>query len=277
MKVDNVLILAAGKGTRMGEIGKVVPKVLWPVFKKSILELEIDYAKKFNPKKIYINLYNYKDKILNYAHKRESFNEIEFIEEMQPLDIGGAVHNLAKKLSYKGKLLIINSDQFIMLNQSKLQELEELSKKSDATLLVYSVDPKAGYGGLEIKDNKLKSLISTHESSKRSELITYTGMSIVNLESLDPCDGESKFFKSVANPQQIDISTLSIDDCLYWDFGTLNRYKESIKSIPNSEDEFISFLKQTSSFPETKSEQKDYLEINEEFALFGDELIFKRS
>ena len=277
MKVDNVLILAAGKGTRMGEIGTIVPKVLWPIFKKSILELEIDYAKKFNPTSIYINLYNYKDKVLEFAHMRESFQSIEFIEERQPLDIGGAIHNLAKKLSYKGSLLILNSDQFIMLNQQKLSQLENMSKKSDATLLVYKVDPKAGYGGLEIKSNKLKSLISKEESSKRSELTTYTGMSIVNLESLRPCEGESKFFESVANPQKMDISTLSIDDCLYWDFGTLSRYKKSIKSILSSQDDFISFLKETSSFPRIDSSDNRHIKIDEEFTLAGDELIFKRS
>ena len=44
MIVENALILAAGAGTRMGEIGKVLPKVLWPVFECSLLELEVLYA-----------------------------------------------------------------------------------------------------------------------------------------------------------------------------------------------------------------------------------------
>ena len=45
MKVDNALILAAGKGTRMGNVGKILPKVIWPIFEKTILELEVAYAK----------------------------------------------------------------------------------------------------------------------------------------------------------------------------------------------------------------------------------------
>ena len=47
MQVDYVLVLAAGKGTRMGEIGKKIPKVIWPIFNKSILELEVLHAKKY--------------------------------------------------------------------------------------------------------------------------------------------------------------------------------------------------------------------------------------
>ena len=59
MKVDNILILAAGKGTRMGEIGKKIPKVLWPIFDKTLLEWQILYAKQFvGNAQIYINIFN---------------------------------------------------------------------------------------------------------------------------------------------------------------------------------------------------------------------------
>lgn len=132
MKVDNVLILAAGKGTRMGQIGKIIPKVIWPIFNKSILELEVHYAKKFNPKKIFINLYNSKDTVLNFTKGKAIFDEVEFIVEKETLDIGGAIHNLATKLDYQGNLLILNSDQFILLSEDKLVEFEATTKDADA-------------------------------------------------------------------------------------------------------------------------------------------------
>ena len=71
MKVDNVLILAAGAGTRMGEIGKKLPKVLWPVFEKSILELEVLYAEELGAQNIYINTYNYKEKLISFYKDSE--------------------------------------------------------------------------------------------------------------------------------------------------------------------------------------------------------------
>ena len=55
MKIDYCLILAAGFGSRMGEIGKILPKVLWHIFEKSLLELEIEYARSLGIKKIFIN------------------------------------------------------------------------------------------------------------------------------------------------------------------------------------------------------------------------------
>ena len=44
MQIDYALILSAGLGTRMGEIGKILPKVLWPIYFKSLLELQIRYC-----------------------------------------------------------------------------------------------------------------------------------------------------------------------------------------------------------------------------------------
>ncbi len=73
MQVKNALILAAGKGTRMGEIGKRLPKVLWPIFEKSALELEVAYAKELGAENIYINSHHYTDELLSFVEKRPQF------------------------------------------------------------------------------------------------------------------------------------------------------------------------------------------------------------
>ena len=38
------LILSAGFGTRMGPIGKALPKVLWPIFEEALLGIQIEYV-----------------------------------------------------------------------------------------------------------------------------------------------------------------------------------------------------------------------------------------
>lgn len=270
MKVDNVLILAAGKGTRMGEIGKVLPKVIWPIFNKSILELEVSYAQKFSPKKVFINLYNSKDTILEFAKDKPSFDDVEFIIEKEALDIGGAIHNLAKKLNYEGNLLILNSDQFILLSEDKLKEFESTSKNSDATLLVYSVDPKAGYGGLNINDNMATGLISKEDASTLKSLITYTGMSLIKLDKLKKLPGKSSFFSTVINFEKINPSTVNVDGCEYWDFGTLKRYKDSLKKLKSSNDEFVNFLKESGVVMENSDTK-----VNSNISLNYDSIIFK--
>lgn len=270
MKVDNVLILAAGKGTRMGQIGKILPKVIWPIFNKSILELEVAYARQFNPNKIYINLFNSKEIILNQVKDLPSFKDVEFIIEESVLDIGGAVHNLATKLEYKENLLILNSDQFIVLSEKKLEDFDRISQKSDTTLLVYSVDPRAGYGGLKIQDDKAIGLISKSEAINLKKLVTYTGMCLIKLEKLNPQTGKSNFFESVINFDSMSPSIVNVDDCEYWDFGTLERYKNSLKKIKSSDDKFIGFLKQSG----VKFKENDSI-VDDQISLTDTEIIFK--
>ncbi len=256
MQVDYVLILAAGKGTRMGEVGRSIPKVLWPIFEKTLLELEIAYANQFNPKEIFINLFHRKDFIEKEILSKKMENEITIVKENSVLDIGGAIHNIASKVDYKGKLLVINSDQFIILDDRVKEEFSSKMETSDVCLLSYTVPTKDGYNALSTIDNKLNGIVP-NEKIEEATCETYTGMSCINLESLKPVQGESKFFESVAVPAKMNIRTLNIKSSRYWDFGTLRRYYDSMFSILNSlnkgeNDVFISFLKKSGAIDEKK-------------------------
>jgi mannose-1-phosphate guanylyltransferase len=248
MKVDHVLILAAGKGTRMGEIGKELPKVLWPIFEKSLLELQVDYAKQLAPSaKIYINYFNYKIKFKEFIeNQKESFKDITFIEEQETLDIGGAIHNLAKNVSYQGNLLILNSDQFVFIKQDEINQALLKLKELAVILFSYKVNSSDMYNALEIENSKLTGIIQNSDLARNEDVETYTGMSLVNLMNLKPQNGESKFFISVAN---FDSKTeiYCLDNFEYWDFGTTQRYYKSMFELfsqINRNSDFLSFLKE---------------------------------
>ena len=111
MRIDHCLILAAGFGTRMGAIGQKLPKVLWPVFEKSLLELQVAYARSLGIEKIYINLHYMGEQIEEYCKTKSAFEGVKFLwEKPEILDIGGAIHNLAAQpeVKYKGRLLVLN-------------------------------------------------------------------------------------------------------------------------------------------------------------------------
>ncbi|MAX65353.1 MAG: hypothetical protein CME66_00295 [Halobacteriovoraceae bacterium] len=245
MKVDSILILAAGKGTRMGKIGQSLPKVLWPIFYKSLLELQVAYARELAPSaKIFINTYYSTKKIKNFIqNNKASFEGVELIEEQQVLDIGGAIHNVAAKLEYKGNLLILNSDQFLYSKHDFLSEGLRSLANFDSILFTYEVSSSDGYNALAIKESKLEKIILNHQLSRSKNIITYTGMSVINLEKLERVNGESKFFESVANPTKYNVGCLIIQDLNYWDFGTLERYYHSIKRIlQGPKSDFYKFL-----------------------------------
>lgn len=254
MKVDHVLLLAAGKGTRMGDIGKSLPKVQWPVFEKSLLELQVAYAKELvDTNDIYINLFHDKENIHNFIRSNNTFNSVHVIKEEEPLDIGGAVHNLAKKLGYKGNLLILNSDQFLYFKREIFEEGLELLNEADGVLFSYEVNSNDLYGALEIKDGIFKGVVANEKVPRNQIMKTYTGMSLWNLETLDKVEGRSYFFESVANANKKTIKVLDIKEFEYWDFGTLKRYYNTMfKVLDDRDTDFKKFLIKNKALDESK-------------------------
>ncbi|OUR92887.1 hypothetical protein A9Q84_20460 [Halobacteriovorax marinus] len=226
MKVENAFILGAGLGTRMGEVGKVLPKLLWPVFEKSLLELQVDFAKSLGVQNIYINTHFHAEQIHKYISEKKL--NINVLHEESLLDIGGGIHNLAKLLSYKGKVLILNGDQFLFQEISHYERLINLSDNYTATLLGLKVSHDSGYNELILENNQLIE-ITKHDS--KEDYFTYSGSSIINLSKLIPVSGESKFFDSVAKYKDQSVYVYNHDELEYWDFGTAERYFESMRKV----------------------------------------------
>lgn len=232
MQIDYCLILAAGFGTRMGEIGKSLPKVLWPVFEKSLLELQVEYAKNLGINKIFINLHHQKDKILEFVKNKPAFEDVIFLIEEDILDIGGGIHNLAQRVDYKGHLLVLNADQFFLMDKDFLTG--QLNKLQDASSLLFSfeVDPRLGYNCLALNaDKTLKEIIPSQELTASSQGITYTGCSLINLSQLTPVTGKSSFFESVANYKTGKVMVEALTTNEYWDLGTVQRYWLTMRKI----------------------------------------------
>lgn len=248
MQPKYCLILAAGFGTRMGKIGQTLPKVLWPVFEKSLLELQVEYARSLGIEKIFINLHHQRQTIIDFCRSRDSFQGVEFlVEEPEILDIGGGVHNLASRadINYQGNLLILNSDQFFYLPAETFKKIISGTNSKAHLLFSYRVKKSEGYNQLVIKDRKLVS-INKNIDAQVEAYETYTGISIINLNVLKPKVGVSKFFDSVVSLDGTsEVAELSGVD--YWDFGTCQRYWETCFKIlkvyrENSNHPFIRFL-----------------------------------
>ena len=228
MRIDHCLILAAGFGTRMGKIGRELPKVLWPVFEKSLLELQVAYARSLGVENIYINLHFMGEKISNFCKTKSAFEGVHFLwEKPEILDIGGAVHNLAALpgVKYKGKLLILNADQFFYMKKDDLFKILKPYEKYGSALFSYFVNSSLGYNALEIDSSRLVRGIKKNKDLARDlKIETYTGISYIDLAKLTPTSGASSFFESVCALDKNEIPAVRLDNIDYWDFGTLERY-----------------------------------------------------
>ncbi|HXH32025.1 MAG TPA: sugar phosphate nucleotidyltransferase [Bacteriovoracaceae bacterium] len=293
MQINHCLILAAGFGTRMGVIGQKLPKVQWPVFEKSLLELQVAYARSLGAEKIYINLHYMGKEIESFCRSKDVFKDVEFLwEKPEILDIGGAVHNLASQpeVNYQGTLLVLNADQFFYIKEEQFAKLLQPHTKDVCVLLTYWVNSSQGYNALDIDEHRLvKRIIQNKDLPPGSKIETYTGISVINLSMLDKISGPSNFYKSVCRFETGPIPAVRLEQVDYWDFGTLKRYWDTMFLIlttyrTNSNHPFLRFLvnekalktwkidmKKSSYF--AKSARVLNLSQNEEIQSFGPSII----
>jgi NDP-sugar pyrophosphorylase family protein len=251
MQIKSCLILAAGFGTRMGVIGRKLPKVLWPVFEKSLLELQVAYAKSLGIEKIFINLHYMGEEIEQFAQGKSIFEDVTFLwEKPEILDIGGAIHQLArrKEINYHGHLLVLNADQFFYIPKERLSQLVKPYGDFGSVLFTYWVNSSLGYNALEINSDRIvQSIVKNKDLAPDARVETYTGISLINLSKLNPVAGASAFFDSVAPFQERSVPAILLEGIDYWDFGTLRRYWETSFRIletyrNNSNHPFLRFL-----------------------------------
>lgn len=254
MPIDYAYILSAGKGTRMGEIGKVLPKPLWPIFSKTLLELQIKYCQDLGIKKIYINTHYLGEKIKKLITENPSFKDVIILEEEPLLDSGGAIHNLAQRseVNYSGNVFIINADQFYLFDEKEIWSNLEKLKSSRAVLFGIEVTKEAHYNELVLENGFLQEIIKTRGIQNYT---TYSGNCLLRLDGLRPVEGISKFFESVTNfkNENEKIEVVNPLHSEYWDFGTFDLYCQNIFKLyqdylDNKTSRFQALLKKSDVF-----------------------------
>lgn len=241
MQLDYALILSAGLGTRMGEIGKILPKVMWPIFSKTLLELQIDYCRDLGINNIYINVHFLADEIKSHVETIAKGNSIITILHENPLlDSGGAIHNLAKRneVAYQGNLLLVNGDQFLFFPKEAFRRSLQLLTQPEtrATLFGIKVEKTANYNETVLENGLL---VDIQKNTGNRDYITYSGLGIVKLDGLTPVAGISKFFETVANYKIEKTYMVTPEKFEYWDFGTAEIYCRNILKIAKNDGEQI--------------------------------------
>ena len=111
----DVLILAAGLGTRMEDLTKDLPKPLLPVKGKPLIDYAFDLIKPLQTKNIYVNTHYHAD--LVQSHISKNFENINISFEPEILGTGGGI----KKI-HQNDLLVLNTDN--LWQQQFAQEIK---------------------------------------------------------------------------------------------------------------------------------------------------------
>ena len=105
----NVLILAAGLGTRLRPLTNDVPKPLVPVVDASILDLQARKARAIGDVRLHANAHYLADQVVE-AGKVLGFEKV-WVEQPEILGTAGPLHRIYAE-GYRGGLLVMNGDAY---------------------------------------------------------------------------------------------------------------------------------------------------------------------
>ena len=166
----NIVILAAGKGTRMQSL---MPKVLHKLAGKALLQHVIDAAKQLNPSKIIV-VYGYGGNAVPEAFAHEN---IVWVEQKEQLGTGHAVQQAARHLDQDATTLILLGD-VPLLSRTSCETL--LNKTKALGLLTVNKANPTGYGRIvRNAQTSIEAIVEHKDATEQQRQITEVNTGII--------------------------------------------------------------------------------------------------
>jgi D,D-heptose 1,7-bisphosphate phosphatase len=132
------LILAGGKGTRLGELSLETPKPMLMIGDKPLLHHQVELLLKYGYSDIVILVNHLKAPIISYFQDGANFGaNISYFEEVQPLGTTGGIKELESQLHKD--FLVLYGDVMINMDLNRLSEYH-FRNHSDCTMVVHPND-----------------------------------------------------------------------------------------------------------------------------------------
>lgn len=223
------MILAAGLGSRLGEVGQSTPKCLVEVGGKTLLEHAIVRLKGAGITALVINLHHLGEQVRTFVNSKDDFGiDITFSEEAELLDTGGGLKNVKDFFDGEESFFLHNGDVYCEADLSDALSAHQeggaiatlLIKRRETTrpILLSSSGELVGF---ENTETGLKKLLKEDSAPERAG---FSGISVLSPRIFDYMDEETRFSiidtysSAVTSGKQV----LSYDtgDAAWYDIGT---------------------------------------------------------
>lgn len=158
-----VIILAAGKGTRMRSS---LPKVLQPLAGRPLLGHVIETAKKLNADNI-ITIYGHGGDRVQTAFAQQ---DIKWVEQAEQLGTGHAVQMTLPVLPHDGVSLILSGD-VPCINPVTLQKLLDATAEIGIGLVTLTLPDANGYGRIVRENGEIQAIVEHKDASEEQRQI----------------------------------------------------------------------------------------------------------
>lgn len=159
----SVIILAAGKGTRMRSS---LPKVLQPLAGRPLLGHVIETAQKLQADNI-ITIYGHGGDLVQHEFAKE---QVQWVEQAEQLGTGHAVKVTLPVLAQDGLSLILSGDVPCITTQT-LQKLLDASQASGIGLVTLTLPDASGYGRIVRENGQIQAIVEHKDASDEQHKI----------------------------------------------------------------------------------------------------------
>lgn len=146
MKTE-IIILAAGKGTRMRS---TLPKVLHPIGGQSMLQRLIKTAAQISPDVIHVVIGHGKDQVIdtiaNSSLPESDKRMINWVEQTEQLGTGHAVVQAMEFVNNESMMLVLNGDTPLIRTDTLTPLLNSSKENNSLSLLTVCLDDATGMG-----------------------------------------------------------------------------------------------------------------------------------
>ena len=183
-----VIILAAGKGTRMGNS---LAKVLIPIAGKPTLEFALDTAERLNPTRTVVVVGHQADRVQKIFSNRD----LEFVLQKEQLGTGHAARQAEQPLTnFEGRILVLCGDMPLIKSET-LESLLRRHKEVEAKCTVLTLKSKVNNDfGRIIRDvnGSFLRIVEYREASPREKNVDEFNSGVY-------CFDKSLFFKALCS------------------------------------------------------------------------------
>jgi len=219
------VILAGGKGTRLGIISSVIPKPLLPVGTKPILEIIIERLRDHGFTDIILNT-GYKAEIIEaYFRDGNGLNvNITYYQEDKPMGTAAPV-KLVEHLLGDQPFITMNGDLLTDMDFRAMYQMH-LDKSAELTVAVTSYSYKVPYGVINMQDNVIKSI----DEKPELKFLINAGIYVVSPSALDIIP-KNTFFNMTDLIQTLIDQNRKVETCYidgeWQDIGTIEAYEKA--------------------------------------------------
>jgi D-glycero-alpha-D-manno-heptose 1-phosphate guanylyltransferase len=142
-KVTEAIVLAGGRGSRLGKLTTSIPKPMIAIGGKPFLAILLRQLRDAGLERVVLSVGYLAEKIESYFGSSFESLEIDYVKETKPLGTGGALLD-GLPVCRSGRVLVTNADTYIDLNFASFLNLCEL--KNQPGIVTVKVDDSSQYG-----------------------------------------------------------------------------------------------------------------------------------